>query len=317
MKKLYTALFTFLTGFSINAQALPFIESFNYSNGNLIGNGNWIQQGSNSTDHIQILNNAIKFDQGGFDAQIPLTTINSGTTYYKFELKATDVSNVIAANGGFFAGFVESTSTSNYGATLWLIRDPGNTTKYTLGVQNTSTSASTTTPDLPATYDFNSNTTYTVVVSYTFNAGTNNDETKLWINPTTVADPPLITSTNNTADFTQIGAFMFRQDSSSETAFVEIDKLVIESSFANILSNNKFDAIEGLKIYPLPATNELNITSANATEKQIQLFDVLGKVALSVKVTNQPININHLAKGVYIAKITEGGKVATRKVVIE
>ena len=83
------------------------------------------------------------------------------------------------------------------------------------------------------------------------------------------------------------------------------------------LSNDKFDEIAGLSIYPMPATTELNISSARGAEKQVQLFDVLGKVTLTAKVTNQPINISSLAKGIYMVKITEEGKVATRKIVVQ
>lgn len=75
--------------------------------------------------------------------------------------------------------------------------------------------------------------------------------------------------------------------------------------------------ISGLSVFPNPAKQFLNITSASFAEKQVVLYDVLGKVALTAKVTNQSLNIASLPKGVYVAKITEEGKVATRKVVIE
>lgn len=75
--------------------------------------------------------------------------------------------------------------------------------------------------------------------------------------------------------------------------------------------------IPGLSIYPNPTKQSLYITSASFVEKDVVLYDVLGKVALSSKVANQPINVTSLPKGVYVAKITEEGKTATRKVVIE
>ncbi|MFK7078385.1 T9SS type A sorting domain-containing protein [Flavobacterium oreochromis] len=84
-----------------------------------------------------------------------------------------------------------------------------------------------------------------------------------------------------------------------------------------LLSNEKLNEISGLQIFPNPSKSILNITSDSFAEKQIELYDTLGKVALSTKTTNQNINITSLAKGVYVAKITEEGKTTTRKIVIE
>ncbi|MCL9809556.1 T9SS type A sorting domain-containing protein [Flavobacterium luminosum] len=75
--------------------------------------------------------------------------------------------------------------------------------------------------------------------------------------------------------------------------------------------------IAGLQVYPNPAKTSLFVTSDSFTEKQVVLYDVLGKIALKTEVTNQPISVTSLPKGMYIAKITEEGKTATRKVVIE
>ena len=77
------------------------------------------------------------------------------------------------------------------------------------------------------------------------------------------------------------------------------------------------NSISGLKIYPNPAKNNLFISSDSFAEKQVELYDVLGKVALKTKVTNTPINLSGLTSGVYVVKVTEEGKTATRKLVIE
>lgn len=75
--------------------------------------------------------------------------------------------------------------------------------------------------------------------------------------------------------------------------------------------------ISGLKIYPNPAKTVLNITSDSFEAKQVVIYNVLGKVVLSTKVTNTPVNVSALPAGVYIAKVTEAGKSTTRKIVIE
>lgn len=82
------------------------------------------------------------------------------------------------------------------------------------------------------------------------------------------------------------------------------------------LAKQAFD-IAGLKVYPNPVTNgNLFITSNSDEAKQVVIFDVLGKQVAKATVTNQPVNVAALSGGVYMIKITENGKTATRKLVI-
>ena len=76
--------------------------------------------------------------------------------------------------------------------------------------------------------------------------------------------------------------------------------------------------IAGLQVYPNPVTNGiLNITTDNNDAKSVILFDVLGKQVINTTVTDQPINVASLNRGVYFVRITEAGKTATRKLVIK
>lgn len=75
--------------------------------------------------------------------------------------------------------------------------------------------------------------------------------------------------------------------------------------------------ISGLKVYPNPAKGSLFVTSDSFAVKNVEVYDVLGKMALSAKVTNAPLNVSSLTSGVYVVKVTEDGKTATRKIVIE
>jgi hypothetical protein len=93
---------------------------------------------------------------------------------------------------------------------------------------------------------------------------------------------------------------------------------VVARSLAELtLSRNSFDAISGLKIYPNPAKNLLNITSDSFETKTVAIYNVLGAQVLAANITNAPINVASLSKGVYVVKVTEEGKTATRKLVIE
>lgn len=84
------------------------------------------------------------------------------------------------------------------------------------------------------------------------------------------------------------------------------------------LANDSFNAIAGLSVYPNPVKNGVFYinTDANA-ERTVTVFDILGKQVLNTKTFENGINVSILNAGVYIVKITEDGKTATRKLVIE
>lgn len=94
-----------------------------------------------------------------------------------------------------------------------------------------------------------------------------------------------------------------------------IDDFAISGSIT-VLSVNE-NNISGLKIYPNPAKTNLFITSDNFETKQVEIYNVLGKVVLSAKATNAPVNISALSNGIYVVKVTENGKSSTRKLIIE
>ncbi|MFN7014782.1 MAG: T9SS type A sorting domain-containing protein [Bacteroidia bacterium] len=48
----------------------------------------------------------------------------------------------------------------------------------------------------------------------------------------------------------------------------------------------------------------------------VQIFDIVGKEVVKANVINNSINVANLQAGVYVVKITEEGKTATRKLII-
>lgn len=96
-----------------------------------------------------------------------------------------------------------------------------------------------------------------------------------------------------------------------------IDDVAISGNVTT-LSSSSFDAIEGLTMYPNPLKgNTLFITSTANAEMNVKIYNVLGKEVLSTKVNNTSVDVSNLASGVYMVKITEEGKTATRKLVIQ
>jgi hypothetical protein len=102
----------------------------------------------------------------------------------------------------------------------------------------------------------------------------------------------------------------FRNYSNSSDLY--IDDVVLSDGTVSVKDNN----IAGLSVYPNPVSgNTLYVTSNNSIEKSVAIFDVLGKQVVNTTTSNGAININ-LNAGVYIVKVTEEGKTATRKLVV-
>jgi type IX secretion system substrate protein len=76
--------------------------------------------------------------------------------------------------------------------------------------------------------------------------------------------------------------------------------------------------IEGLSIYPNPTNGDkIYIVSKLSLEKEIEIFDVLGKRILQTTISSKELNIGNLNAGVYIIKIREGESSATRKLIVK
>ncbi|WP_348813200.1 T9SS type A sorting domain-containing protein [Flavobacterium maritimum] len=76
-------------------------------------------------------------------------------------------------------------------------------------------------------------------------------------------------------------------------------------------------SIEGLSLYPNPVSNgKVYITSKNDLDKEIQIFDVLGKKVLQTELSSKELNVSNLSPGVYIIKIKEEEASSTRKLII-
>jgi hypothetical protein len=77
------------------------------------------------------------------------------------------------------------------------------------------------------------------------------------------------------------------------------------------------NTIEGLSFYPNPATNgKIYISTRSNEDKQITIFDVLGKKVLQTTLSSRELNISSLTPGIYLIKIDEGDASATRKLIV-
>lgn len=78
------------------------------------------------------------------------------------------------------------------------------------------------------------------------------------------------------------------------------------------------ETIEGLNIYPNPvSTGRIFITSKSSLNKDVEIYDVLGKKILQSSISAKELNITSLTPGVYIIKVKEGDASATRKLIVK
>lgn len=82
--------------------------------------------------------------------------------------------------------------------------------------------------------------------------------------------------------------------------------------------NQEGTGIEGLSLYPNPVSGgKLYISSTNNDDKEIIIYNLLGKIVLQTKINTKELNVSSVESGVYIIKITENGSATTRKLIVE
>lgn len=329
MKKLYTLVAIAISGLSFGQLIY---EPFDFSAGTILqtqpgytlaNTGDDLLIAANSLTYTGLAastGNKLAFGGAGIDATRDLSTAQTaGTTFYSLLLNVSDLTlnSNPSTTGGYCFGFI-STGTS-FGGTLWIKK--ASETTFNIGVNARTTGTAT----VFGTTAYNINETHLIVVSYTLNAAAGDDVAKLWVNPSNLgaATAPTETATmTNTGgtDLASVSKILIRQGSATDTAEIQLDEIRVGTSWAEVtppatagLSSN---AIEGLKMYPNPLNgNVLHIaTTANAATS-VQIFDILGKEVLNAQVNNNTVNVAALNAGVYMVKITEEGKTATRKLV--
>jgi hypothetical protein len=321
-----TAFSATVTGGTCNADAavnspeckpinpLPFKDAFPYATGASLGaQESWTN--INSGDNILAVaggltypnytsgGEAVSFSGSGIDCFSPFTATTSGTLYASFMVNVTDFALAADLAETYFAGLTDAAK--GFKARMFVKRSG---TQYQLGFDIASTTTN---------YDAslrNIGDVVFVVMGYDFTANTLN----AWINPDlssfNAATPATLTVTPTTA-ITELGGFILRQDGNG-TPTITFDELSIADNVTSLLAV-KQNTIAGLEIYPNPVTNGTLFinTQANA-EKNIAIYDVVGKLVLNTTTASNVINVAQLNGGVYILKITEAGKTATSKLVI-
>lgn len=249
------------------------------------------------------------------------TATYTGIVYYSALLKVLNTTNTTATTGEYFLNLSASAGTGSGTFVGRLFTRPGATaTSFNFGLLNNS--GGTNLQTFAAT-EYVVNQTYFVVVKY--DRATNT--ATLFVNATPgVAEPgaTLVNAAGTGVAPAQIAAFNIRQAGSVTAATssgnIEIDEIRISDTWAGVtpttLSTNQ-NTIAGLSIYPNPVKGGvLYIDTQAKADKNVAVFDVLGKQVINVSTASNAVNVSGLTDGVYIVKITENGNTATRKLVI-
>lgn len=89
-------------------------------------------------------------------------------------------------------------------------------------------------------------------------------------------------------------------------------------SYSTATASVNRSEILNFSIYPNPLTSgKLFINTNSNSEKNIQIFDVLGKKVFESNLKGRELDLTKLTAGIYILKVLEEGKTATRKLVIK
>ncbi|MFM7018556.1 T9SS type A sorting domain-containing protein [Flavobacterium sp.] len=298
---------------------LPYNEPFPYAAGTALGSSQkWTNlntgddilgaSGNLTYNGYAATGNSVTFTGAGIDCITPFTSTTSGTIYASFLVNVTDLSTMTATTPTtYFAGLTDAAK--NYKGRLFITKSG---TQYQFGLD-----AASTTTNLDATLR-NAGDVQLVIMSYDFSTLT----LKAWINPdlTTfdvAVTAPTLSQVLTTA-IADLGGFILRQDTATTTPTIIFDELRIDTAISGVLSSNQVNTIAGLKVYPNPVSNgTLFIESDLNSDKNVAIFDVLGKQVFNATTSNNAINVSQLKTGIYMVRITEEGNTVTKKLVIK
>jgi hypothetical protein len=183
-------------------------------------------------------------------SKLPLSmTVSANRVYYSLLVNVNNISNLTDTGAGsFFAGFQPHTQVSpavtsiaTGGGNLLIHRDADNASAYNLGVAASAGGAGNADRVFDTT-EFAQGETVFVVVAYQMNAGANDDQAFLWINPDPLtygaASPPAPDVTSNGAltaadDHGPVASFFLRNNG-VEPDFTLVDDLRVATTWAQV-----------------------------------------------------------------------------------
>ncbi len=331
MKKIYSLLFLAIAGTSFG----QLTDSFT-GTGSLNANG-WtthsgatpgqlsITAGSLNYTGLSSAGNKVSLIAGNSeDVNRGIGTPLTGIIYYSTAI------NVVNTTGLSTSGDYSMALSANIGATgvttffgrLYL-KSGVTANTFNIGVWNASNATGGTGTAVYATTDYPVGTSLFVVIKY----DRTTNIASMFINPALNSTEPAVATLTNSSGTTvaptDVKGIAIREAGTAAvgTGNVDYDDVRVADNWSfvttGILKVNQ-NSISGLNIYPNPVTNgKLFINTTANAEKSITVYDILGKQVVNVTTASSEVNVSSLNAGVYIVKVTEEGKTATRKLVIQ
>ncbi|WP_373516415.1 T9SS type A sorting domain-containing protein [Pricia sp.] len=98
--------------------------------------------------------------------------------------------------------------------------------------------------------------------------------------------------------------------------YLFIALLCISFSYGQNMPTN--GEIEGFKLYPNPVTDgKVFISTSENSTKQISIYDVLGTQVLETSISGNELLVSELGAGVYVLRVYQNNKMATRKLIVK
>jgi hypothetical protein len=260
----------------VNAQNV-FNEDFNYTASQALTANNWTQIGTVVTNPISVVSPGLTytgFTNSGVGNAAALTTtgqdvyrdlqsgISSGDVYLSFMLNVS----AAQANGDYFMAMVPAGSTSSFFSRLFA---KSSSTGYVLGVSKWTETA------IYGTSVLNFNTTYFVVVKYSFSATTTtDDQASVYVLssgiPITEPSSTYVGPTAGTAaDQANFSRLALRQGTASNAATLVIDGIRVSTNWATTSLPVQFKSFTATK-----GNDVVNLKWATASESNNKGFEI-------------------------------------------
>jgi len=332
---------TIVLSMGTNAQVL-LNDDFTGAAGTVLTAAGWNLSGTNTTNPLTIAapgltfaghpgsgaGNALPMTNNGQDLYKSFAAVNSGSVYLSFLM------NVSAAlTGDYILALSPTSSQTNYYARFH-IKSSG--TGYSVGI---SKSNEVTGGALYGTNVYDFNTTYCIVVKYTFVAGDSlNDAisvfafaggTFLGTEPMTPEVKGYVNNTKN--DASDLSFVTVRQGSSTAAPTLTIDAIRVATTWGAILTDVA-EKESGLPIefglsqnYPNPFNPRTTIkyTLASQSDVQLAVHDLLGRQVATLVNAVQTAgsytvqwNAAAMTSGVYYCRLQAGGRTEVRSMVL-
>ncbi|HRI85780.1 MAG TPA: T9SS type A sorting domain-containing protein [Ignavibacteria bacterium] len=225
-------------------------ESFNYPDGDSIGAHGWVHfspTGTGTLNRIMVttpglefpgfqfngIGNAASVMNSGQDSYKPLSEIKNSESVYTFFLVNFDT---VRSTGDYFCAYLPSASVTSFLCRVYARKMQSSSEKFAFGLSKTTTTGGIQWSDTI----YSKETTYLLVMKYTFNTSSNtDDEVSLFIFseevPSSEPAPTIGPLTGTGTDGNDIGRFALRQGAQASAPNFRIDEIFTGTGWSSVL----------------------------------------------------------------------------------